>query len=98
MNFVLPKLEEEYPNAANQNGISPENLLNAINFVESMAPQKTGGNGRLDSGILRKIFKVLGTDIAGVELIDYENDGSQDLYAEPRNKVADILMSNDSAA
>ncbi|MBS7364226.1 MAG: hypothetical protein KIH03_10480 [Paludibacteraceae bacterium] len=98
MNFVLPKLEEEYPNAANQNGISPENLLNAINFIESMAPQKTGGNGRLDAGILRKIFKVLGTDIAGVELIDYENDGSQDLYADPRNRVADILMSNDSAA
>lgn len=98
MNFVLPKLEEEYPNAANQNGISPENLLNAINFIESIAPQKTGGNGRLDAGILRKIFKVLGTDIAGVELIDYENDGSQDLYADPRNRVADILMSNDSAA
>lgn len=98
MNFVLPKLEEEYPNAKNQNGISPENLLNAINFIEFLAPQKTGGNGRLDSGILRKIFKVLGTDIAGVELLDYDNDGSQDLYAEPRNKVADILMSNDSAA
>lgn len=98
LNFVMPKLEEEYPNAKNQNGISPENVLNVVNWIESMAPQKTGGNGRLDSGILRKIFKVFGTDIANVELIDYENDGSQDLYAEPRNRVMDILMSNDSAA
>ena len=98
MNFVFPKLEEEFPNAMNQNGISPENVLNVVNWIESIAPQKTGGNGRLDSGILRKIYKVFGTDIAGVELIDYENDGSRDLYADPRNRVADILMSNDSAA
>lgn len=98
LDFVLPMLEKEYPNVMNQNGISPQNVLNVVNWIESMAPQKTGGNGRLDSGILRKIYKVFGTDICGVELIDYENDGSQDLYAEPRNRVADILMTNDSAA
>ena len=97
MNFVFPKLDEEYPNATNQNGISEENLLNVINWIERIAPTKTGGNKRLDPGILRKIFKVFGTDIAGVELIDFENDGSEDLYATAKNRVTDILMSNDSA-
>ena len=100
-NYVFPKLQEEFPNAMNQNGISPQNVLNVVNWIADMAPQKTGGNGRLDVASLRNLYKKFGTDIAGVELVDVELDDrnaseTERLYSEPINRVVDILTSNDS--